>query len=53
MGVPPTEPLVNFMQHTLKMRGAHKSIELPGLVRRYLYNAYLKPLGCQGMFKRF
>lgn len=28
VGVPPTEPLVNFMQHTLKMR--------------YLYNAYLK-----------
>ncbi|CAE7199769.1 TIC20-II [Symbiodinium sp. CCMP2592] len=28
VGVPPCEPIVNFMQHTLKMR--------------YLYNAYLK-----------
>ena len=30
VGVPPTEPLVNFMQHTLKMWEAHKGLELPG-----------------------
>ena len=29
VGVPPCEPLVNFMQHTLKMSGPHAAFDMP------------------------